>query len=157
MLTTCLLLGIYRRSSWNSLFIFLIRNVCLFACNLCTMQKETTQNEFCSVFFSLCLTLCKSSHDKTDYAELLFSKRLLNPNASSLQNNSLQPSQSHPVSQEDIPPALPYRPNHLVNSAVLPPSSQPNRLYPNLESEFPNAPPPLPTMVIILLSKLLLQ
>ncbi|XP_032381112.1 hematopoietic SH2 domain-containing protein homolog [Etheostoma spectabile] len=82
----------------------------------------------------------QTSKDKTDYAELLFPQRHLNPNTSLLPNNSLPPSTSQQTSQEDIPPALPYRPNNLKNSPV--PSS--NKLYPSLEEEFLRVTSPLP-------------
>ncbi|XP_078115152.1 hematopoietic SH2 domain-containing protein homolog [Sander vitreus] len=82
----------------------------------------------------------QTSKDKTDYAELLFTQRHLNPNTSLLPNNSLHPSTSHQTSQENIPPALPYRPNNLRNSPV--PSS--NKLYPSLEEEFHRVTSPLP-------------
>ncbi|KAF3690950.1 Hematopoietic SH2 domain-containing protein -like protein [Channa argus] len=80
----------------------------------------------------------QSSNDETDYAELLLPRSHQNPNTSSLQNNSLQPNKSHPISQKDIPPALPYRPNNLLISTLLPASSRPNKLYPNLEDEIPH-------------------
>ncbi|XP_044056275.1 hematopoietic SH2 domain-containing protein homolog isoform X3 [Siniperca chuatsi] len=83
-------------------------------------------------------------NDKTDYAELLFPQRHPNPNTSLLPNNSLHASVSHPISQEDIPPALPHRPNDLRNSAIL----SPNRLYPSLEEEFPHLISPLKAMPV---------
>ncbi|KAL7396736.1 hypothetical protein ABVT39_010976 [Epinephelus coioides] len=92
--------------------------------------------------FSEVLTVAcgQASGGKTDYAELLFPQRHLNPNTSWLPNVPLHPSISHPPSQEDIPPALPYRPNNLRNSAL----PSPNRLYPSLEEEFPHVTIPLP-------------
>ncbi|KAM3619552.1 uncharacterized protein V6R79_010046 [Siganus canaliculatus] len=81
------------------------------------------------------------SNDQTDYAELLFPQRM-NHNSGLLPNNTWLPNASHPTSPKDIPPALPYRPNDLVNPAALYPS-QTNRLYPSLE-EYPHIPSPLP-------------
>ncbi|KAK2835565.1 hypothetical protein Q5P01_016049 [Channa striata] len=96
--------------------------------------------------FSEVLTVAcgQSSNDKTDYAELLFPKRVPNSNASSPQNNPLQPVKSRPISQEDVPPALPYRPTNLLISTTLPASSRPNRLYPNLEDEISHVTSPHP-------------
>ncbi|XP_038563314.1 hematopoietic SH2 domain-containing protein homolog isoform X2 [Micropterus salmoides] len=74
----------------------------------------------------------QTSNDKTDYAELLFPQIHPNTNTGFLQNKSLHPCVSPQVSQ-DTPPALPYRPDTLRNSAVL----SPNRLYPSLEEELP--------------------
>ncbi|XP_035509635.1 hematopoietic SH2 domain-containing protein homolog [Morone saxatilis] len=93
--------------------------------------------------FSEVLTVAcgQASSDNTDYAELLFPQRNPNPNTSLLPNNLMVPSTSHPVPPEDIPPALPYRPNNLRNAAVLPP----NKLYPTLEDEYPHATSPPPT------------
>ncbi|XP_070764955.1 hematopoietic SH2 domain-containing protein homolog [Enoplosus armatus] len=82
----------------------------------------------------------QTSNDKTDYAELLFPQRHPNPNTSLLPNIFLHPSVSHPISPEDVPPALPYRPNIMRNSAVL----SPNRLYPSLEEEFTHVTSPYP-------------
>lgn len=108
------------------------------------MKKRTITN--CSGFiFSLCLILRKASNDQTDYAELLFPQR--HPNTSLRPNNSLLPSPSHPISQEDIPPALPYRPNNLRNSAVLSASSQSNRLNLTVE-EYPHVPNSFPATVM---------
>ncbi|XP_070688959.1 hematopoietic SH2 domain-containing protein homolog [Pempheris klunzingeri] len=92
--------------------------------------------------FSEVLTVAcgQTSNDKTDYAEILFPQGHLDHNTSLLPNNSLHPSLSQPVSQEDTPPALPYRPNNLRNSAV----QSPNRLYPCLEEEFPHVTSPVP-------------
>ncbi|XP_044217772.1 hematopoietic SH2 domain-containing protein homolog [Thunnus albacares] len=90
----------------------------------------------------------QTSNDTTDYAELLFPQRHLNPNTSLLTNNSLHPSKSHPVSLEDIPPALPYRPNNPRNSTSLSPTSQPNRLYPSLEDEISNTTTPVPALPV---------
>ncbi|XP_042337031.1 hematopoietic SH2 domain-containing protein homolog [Plectropomus leopardus] len=83
----------------------------------------------------------QTSNDKTDYAELLFPQRHQNPNTRWLPNNPLHPSVGQPASPEDIPPALPYRPNNFRNPADL----SLNRLYPNLEEEFPNVTSPLST------------
>lgn len=84
------------------------------------------------------------SKDNTDYAELLFPQRHLNPNPGLPPNNFSNPSASYPLSPVDVPPALPSRPNNLRNTAALPPISQPNRLYPCLNEEFPNITLPLP-------------
>ncbi|XP_026160810.1 hematopoietic SH2 domain-containing protein homolog isoform X2 [Mastacembelus armatus] len=77
------------------------------------------------------------SNDKADYAELLFPQRHQSPNTSLLPNNSMQTTKRNTVLLEDIPPALPYRPNNLTNS-------QPNRLYPSLDDNFPHCNSPLP-------------
>ncbi|KAG8003661.1 Hematopoietic SH2 domain-containing protein-like protein [Nibea albiflora] len=82
----------------------------------------------------------QTSNDKTDYAELLFPQRHLTHNTSLPSNNFLPPSVTQPVSEEDIPPALPYRPDNLRNSVVV----SPNRLYPNIEDEFPQSTLPTP-------------
>lgn len=82
----------------------------------------------------------QTSNDQTDYAELLFPQRHQSYNTNLPPNSLLLPSMNHPVSQEEIPPALPYRPNNLGNSAVR----SPNRLYPNLEEECPHDNSPLP-------------
>ncbi|XP_074491521.1 hematopoietic SH2 domain-containing protein homolog [Sebastes fasciatus] len=95
--------------------------------------------------FSQVLTVAcgQTSNDQTDYAELLFPQRHPNPNTSRLPNNSLHPSVSHPTSgEEDIPPTLPYRPNGLMDSAVL--SS--DKLYPSFEEDFPHVTSSLPPM-----------
>ncbi|GAA6221554.1 hematopoietic SH2 domain-containing protein [Lates japonicus] len=106
--------------------------------------------------FSEVLTVAcgQSSNDKTDYAELLFPQRQPKPNVSFPQNKSPQLNRSHPVMQEEIiPPALPYRPNDLLDSAVLSPNSQPNRLYPCLKEEFSNITSPPLTMPVPLTRK----
>ncbi|XP_031719998.1 hematopoietic SH2 domain-containing protein homolog [Anarrhichthys ocellatus] len=94
--------------------------------------------------FSVVLTVpCEqTSNDKSDYADLLFPQRHPNPNTSWLPTNPLHPSIGHPTSQEQIPPALPYRPNDLKNAAVR----YPNNLYPNLEAEIPRVLFPLPVL-----------
>uniref|UniRef100_A0A3P8NEB9 Hematopoietic SH2 domain containing n=2 Tax=Astatotilapia calliptera TaxID=8154 RepID=A0A3P8NEB9_ASTCA len=86
----------------------------------------------------------QASNDKTDYAELLFCSRGPDSRASLPPNNFQVPSINPPGSREDIPPALPHRPNYLGNSPILPPKSQTNRLYPSLEDEFQHntSPPP---------------
>ncbi|XP_040897200.1 hematopoietic SH2 domain-containing protein homolog [Toxotes jaculatrix] len=97
--------------------------------------------------FSELLTVAcgQSSNDKTDYAELLFPQRPPKPNASLIHHDTVELSRTPPVSQEEIiPPALPYRPYNLSTSAVLSPSSQPDRLYPCLEEEFPQPASTLP-------------
>uniref|UniRef100_A0A3Q1FJE7 Hematopoietic SH2 domain containing n=1 Tax=Acanthochromis polyacanthus TaxID=80966 RepID=A0A3Q1FJE7_9TELE len=48
------------------------------------------------------------------------------------------------VSQEDVPPAIPYRPENLDSPTVLLPNSQPNRLYPRLEDGSRHVNAPLP-------------
>ncbi|XP_030583865.1 hematopoietic SH2 domain-containing protein homolog [Archocentrus centrarchus] len=89
----------------------------------------------------------QASNDRTDYAELLFPSRGPGSRTSLPPNNSQLPSISQPGLQEDIPPALPYRPNNLGNSPPLSKKSQSDRLYPSLEDEFqdrttpPTAPP----------------
>lgn len=110
-------------------------------------HAKRAQSQIVLFFLFLCLILRKTSNDKTDYAELLFPQRHLNPNTSLPPHNSLHPSTSHPVSQEDIPPALPYRPNNLRNSSVLPP----NRLYPCLEEKGPHVISPFPATVTVIL------
>lgn len=62
-------------------------------------------------------------------------------------NNFQVPSINPPGSREDIPPALPHRPNYLGNSPILPPKSQTNRLYPSLEDEFQHNTSPPPALV----------
>ncbi|KAM4548190.1 hematopoietic SH2 domain-containing protein homolog isoform 2-T2 [Odontesthes bonariensis] len=86
----------------------------------------------------------QSSNDRTDYAELLFPQKHPTSNSSSLQNYSPLPSTSHQVSQDDVRPALPYRPNNLMNSTVQSPNSQPNRLYPCLEDHIASPLPATP-------------
>lgn len=97
--------------------------------------------------FSEVLTVAcgQSSNDNADNAELLLPQR--HSNTSLLQNN-LQSNMSCPVSHTDTLPALPFRPCNLTNSAVLSPSSQPNRLYPCLENELPHVTSPLTTMPV---------
>lgn len=115
----------------------------------CKKKAIITWVMFC-LSFSCCLILFKSSNDKTDYAELLFPQRQPKPNASFPQNKSPQLNRRHPVMQEEIiPPALPYRPNDLLDSTVPSPNSQPNRLYPCLKEEFSDITSPPPTMVIM--------
>nr|XP_046246965.1 hematopoietic SH2 domain-containing protein homolog [Scatophagus argus] len=84
----------------------------------------------------------QASNDKTDYAELLFPERHPRHNTSLQTNGLLLPSTNHPASQEDAPPALPYRANSPRNSAVLSPDSRTSRIYPSLEEEYPNLPSP---------------
>lgn len=89
----------------------------------------------------------QATNDKVDYAELLFPQRRLTSKSISPPNNSLQPIKSHAVSQEDIPPALPHRPNNLWPSVAPPPNSQPSRLYPSLEEQCSfviSSPPDMP-------------
>ncbi|XP_041863225.1 hematopoietic SH2 domain-containing protein homolog isoform X2 [Melanotaenia boesemani] len=87
------------------------------------------------------------SNDKSDYAELLFPSRHPASDNDFLQNSSPPPSTSQPVS-EDSPPALPYRPNNLMDPKVLSPNSQPNRVYPCLEEEFGHVSSPLSAMAV---------
>lgn len=89
----------------------------------------------------------QATNDKVDYAELLFPQRHLTPKSISPPNNSQQPIKSHTVSQEDIPPALPHRPNNLRPAVALPQNSQPSRLYPSLEEQCSfviSSPPDMP-------------
>lgn len=113
----------------------------------CAPCKQEHNHNFLCFSFCLCFIPLKASGGKTDYAELLFPQRHLNPNTSWLPNVPLHPSISHPPSEEDIPPALPYRPNNLRNSAF--PSA--NRLYPSLEEEFPHITIPLPATVMMMI------
>ncbi|XP_058494490.1 hematopoietic SH2 domain-containing protein homolog isoform X1 [Solea solea] len=78
------------------------------------------------------------STDLTNYAELLLPERHLRPDDSLLQSNSMQLNWQNKESQEDVNrPALPYRPQNLVNSAVLPPNNKPNKHYPDLKELSP--------------------
>ncbi|XP_023195054.1 hematopoietic SH2 domain-containing protein [Xiphophorus maculatus] len=86
----------------------------------------------------------KSSADRTDYAEILFSQRPRSYTTSLLPNNLRQSNPSHPQLADEIPPALPYRPNNLRNSVLFLPNSQPNKLYPSLEDDFQHFTSPLP-------------
>ncbi|KAM4738726.1 hematopoietic SH2 domain-containing protein homolog [Anableps anableps] len=86
----------------------------------------------------------KTSDDCVDYAELLFSQRSRSYTTSVLPNNLRQPTLRHPEPVDKIPPALPYRPNNLRNSALIFPTSQPNRLYPCLDEDFKYVTAPLP-------------
>ncbi|XP_072245691.1 hematopoietic SH2 domain-containing protein homolog isoform X2 [Leuresthes tenuis] len=86
----------------------------------------------------------QSSNDRTDYAELLFPWKHPTSNSSSQQNYSPLPSTSHKVSQDDVRPALPYRPNNWMNSTAPSPNSQPNRLYPCLEDHITSPLPATP-------------
>ncbi|KAK5870230.1 hypothetical protein PBY51_024883 [Eleginops maclovinus] len=96
--------------------------------------------------FSELLTVAcgQGSNDKCDYAELLFPQKPVSTHINWIENNSLPPSVTLPPSEEDVPPALPYRPDCFKNSAVL----SPNRLYPNLKEEFPCGSPPLPSLPV---------
>ncbi|XP_043985142.1 hematopoietic SH2 domain-containing protein homolog isoform X2 [Gambusia affinis] len=85
----------------------------------------------------------QSSADRIDYAELLFSQRPRSYTTSMLPNNLRQPNPCHPQQADELPPALPYRPNNLSNSALFVPNSQPNRLYPSLEDDFQHFTSPL--------------
>ncbi|CAJ1060505.1 hematopoietic SH2 domain-containing protein homolog [Xyrichtys novacula] len=75
----------------------------------------------------------QSSNDKTDYAELLFTQSHPIPTTNLQQNISLHISRNPAAPQEDIPPALPHRPNNLR----IPAGFSQGRLYPSLEEEFP--------------------
>uniref|UniRef100_A0A3B3YRY8 SH2 domain-containing protein n=1 Tax=Poecilia mexicana TaxID=48701 RepID=A0A3B3YRY8_9TELE len=86
----------------------------------------------------------QSSADRIDYAELLFSQRPRSYSTSVLPNNLRQPNQSQPQPANELPPALPHRPNNLRNSALFLPNSQPNRLYPSLEEDLQHFAAPLP-------------
>lgn len=145
-----LCLGTKTQQNIQTLFVVVI--VSVFGCQQCTIQKMITQLDVCFISFSLCLILIKSSKDKIDYAELLFTPKHPSPNISLQQHGFVNPSMNHPQSQDDIPPALPYRPNNMVNSAVSPPnvtkmSAESNRLYPSLDHEFTNIPSSLPVQV----------
>nr|XP_020494584.1 hematopoietic SH2 domain-containing protein homolog isoform X1 [Labrus bergylta] len=91
--------------------------------------------------FSEVLTVAcgQSSNNNTDYAELLFPQRHPNSNASLLPNNSLHANTILPESGEKISPALPNRPNNMKTPAI----SNTDRLYPQLEEEFPHISFPL--------------
>lgn len=93
-------------------------------------------------FHQVLTVACGQSSDDIDYAELLFPQRHPTPNTRLLPNAS--PSTTPPASQEDIPPAIPYRPSNLHDPTVLIPNRQPNRLYPCLEDGFPHVSSPLP-------------
>ncbi|XP_054876566.1 hematopoietic SH2 domain-containing protein homolog [Poeciliopsis prolifica] len=86
----------------------------------------------------------QSSANSIDYAELLFSQRPRSYSTSVLPSNLRQPNPSQPQQADELPPALPYRPNNLRNSALFLPNSQPNRLYPSLEEDFQHFTSPLP-------------
>lgn len=121
-------------------------NICLLVCHLCIMQKENSHKLFlCSSRFVW--SHAKASNDRTDYAELLFPQRHLNPNTSLPPDHVLLPSVSQPMSTEDVPPALPYRPDNLRHSAVL----TPNRLYPSLEEGYPHVTSPVSATVMFIL------
>lgn len=101
------------------------------------------------------------SKDKTDYAELLFTKRdPMKPNQAPLPKNCpplTNTNKTHLKPSEETPPALPIRPITMKESVVsrthsnkaLPavPSSYPPRLYPCLETELPTFKQQHPTMV----------
>ncbi|CAN9500449.1 unnamed protein product [Ophioblennius macclurei] len=80
----------------------------------------------------------QSSTDVTNYAELLFSQK--NPKPSNLLIPHTSPQAAE--EEEDIPPALPYRPDNLTSSTVFPP----NKLYPCLDVEFTEPETPFPAM-----------
>ncbi|KAF7203002.1 hematopoietic SH2 domain-containing protein homolog [Nothobranchius furzeri] len=94
--------------------------------------------------FNQVLTIAceQPSNIRADYAELLFPQRQQASNTRSPAMNSPQPSSPGP--EEETPPALPYRPDKLKDSAVPLPNNPPNRLYPSLDNEFSHitSPPP---------------
>lgn len=94
--------------------------------------------------FSQVLTVAcgQSSNDMTNYAELLFPQKHPKTNSSLHPNNLLFPGTSHQAAaeEEDIPPALPYRPTNLTSSTAL----SPNKLYPCLDVELTQPATPLP-------------
>lgn len=116
--------------------------------DLVDFHRRTPIMPFCEVLTVPC------GQGKTDYADLLFPLKHSSPNTNSLQNNYMTAcSMTHPQSQKDIPPALPYRPNNLGNPAVPPlngmkmsadPAGQPNQLYPSLDDDLSNVTSPLP-------------
>ncbi|KAK5602379.1 hypothetical protein CRENBAI_012936 [Crenichthys baileyi] len=87
----------------------------------------------------------QSSEHHVNYEELLVTQRPRSYTTSVLPNNLQQPTPSHPEPVDQTPPALPHRPNHLMNSAISFPNSQPNRLYPCLEEGVKHSTAPLPT------------
>lgn len=100
--------------------------------------------------FCFCVILCKPSNSNADYAQLLFTPRDLATNTGSPTKDPPQPNlnQSHPEPLDEIPPALPYRPNNLTDSTTLLPNSNPSGLYPTLEVELHHVPSPSPASVI---------
>ncbi|KAM9384680.1 hematopoietic SH2 domain-containing protein homolog [Pholidichthys leucotaenia] len=112
--------------------------------DLVDFHRRTPILPFCQVLTVACGQL---SNDKTDYAELLFSQRGPGFNTILPPDNFLPPCTNQPVSPDDIPPALPYRPKSLMISTVPSSTSQLNKLYPSLECEFqhvPSTPPAMP-------------
>ncbi|KAM6921123.1 hematopoietic SH2 domain-containing protein homolog [Xenentodon cancila] len=89
----------------------------------------------------------QSTNDYTNYAELLFSRRHPNSTAALPPNSHTPPNKSHPVEQDDIPPAIPSRPSHLRTSAVPSPNSKQNMLYPDLKDELQHVAPLIPDKV----------
>ncbi|XP_022075563.1 hematopoietic SH2 domain-containing protein homolog [Acanthochromis polyacanthus] len=106
--------------------------------DLVDFHHRTPIMPFCQVL----TVACGQSSENIDYAELLFPQRLPTSNTRLPPNNS--PSMTPPVSQEDVPPAIPYRPENLDSPTVLLPNSQPNRLYPRLEDGSRHVNAPLP-------------
>ncbi|XP_061594186.1 hematopoietic SH2 domain-containing protein homolog [Cololabis saira] len=86
----------------------------------------------------------QSQNNNTNYAELLFPRRHPNSAAVLPPNSYMPPDTRHPVEQDDIPPAVPSRPNHLKTSVVPSPNSQQNMLYPDLKDEPHHVPSPIP-------------
>ncbi|XP_047442325.1 hematopoietic SH2 domain-containing protein homolog [Mugil cephalus] len=93
------------------------------------------------------------SNDKCDYAELLHPPRPSGSNKTSQPDNSQLPSSNEDISQGNIPPALPFRPDNLMDSTVLTPNCQPNRLYPNLREEFQCINSPVPATPVPMIRK----
>ncbi|XP_008290820.1 hematopoietic SH2 domain-containing protein homolog [Stegastes partitus] len=91
--------------------------------------------------FSQVLTVAcgQSSNNSIDYAELLFPQRQPPANTRLLPTN---PPSTTPLAPplQDIPPAIPYRPNNLTDPTV----PLQNRLYPCLEDGFGHASAPRP-------------
>ncbi|XP_037530597.1 hematopoietic SH2 domain-containing protein homolog [Nematolebias whitei] len=85
------------------------------------------------------------SNSNADYAQL-FTHRDLSTNTGSPTKDPSKPNlnQSQPEPEDEIPPAIPYRPNNLTDSTILLPNSNPSRLYPTLEVELHHVPSPTP-------------
>ncbi|XP_013869620.1 hematopoietic SH2 domain-containing protein homolog [Austrofundulus limnaeus] len=84
----------------------------------------------------------QASNSYADYAQIQFPNKHLASNSDSPTKEPPQPSLSQPEPEpepeDEIPPALPFRPNDLRDSTVLLPNSRLSRLYPSLELEFPH-------------------
>ena len=119
----------------NTIFVYLLTTF--------TLCKNKNKNDHVLSVSLSGRILCKSSNEKSDYAELLFPQRRPQPNTS-MQHNSLQLNVSPPQPPEEfIPPPRPSRPDKPRNSAVLVPSSEQN--YPYSCLQFPHN--QLPAMV----------